>query len=338
MVGDVPVCDARVPGSARRREPRGVAGDDRAPQGHRCGPRRRTSGDSDRAGSRHRRSAGFRRDRPGPGRGGDAPAGETAPGRRLPLPGRTAARGGRRHPRWQRRRRPPRRRRRHRHPSTHLSEDHRQERGEPMSIHDDLPRHLVRAYSDTSDTRDELRRLRERLADAALAEGILDVASRTVDSPVGPLLLAATEHGLVRVAYLVEGHDAVLQALAERISPRILHAPARLDATALQLEDYFAGTRHTFDLPLYWRLSAGVRATVLHQLPDIGYGHTASYAAVAALAGNPKAVRAVGTACATNPLPVVVPCHRVIRSDGSMGGYLGGIEAKRTLLTLEDVA
>jgi methylated-DNA-[protein]-cysteine S-methyltransferase len=207
-----------------------------------------------------------------------------------------------------------------------------------MSIHDDLPRHLVRAYSDTSDTRDELRRLRERLADAALAEGILDVAYRTVDSPVGPLLLAATEHGLVRVAYLVEDHDAVLQALAERISPRILHAPARLDATALQLEEYFAGTRHTFDLPLDWRLSAGFRATVLHQLPDIGYGHTASYAAVAALAGNPKAVRAVGTACATNPLPVVVPCHRVVRSDGSMGGYLGGIEAKRTLLTLEAAA
>jgi methylated-DNA-[protein]-cysteine S-methyltransferase len=204
-----------------------------------------------------------------------------------------------------------------------------------MSIHDDLPRHLVQAFSDTPA---ELRRLRERLADAAQAEGILDVAYRTVDSPVGPLLLAATDQGLVRVAYRAEDHDAVLQTLAERISLRILHAPARLDTTARQLEEYFTGTRHAFDLALDWRLSAGFRATVLHRLPDIDYGHTASYAAVAALAGNPKAVRAVGSACATNPLPVIVPCHRVVRSDGSMGGYLGGLEAKHTLLTLEAAA
>jgi methylated-DNA-[protein]-cysteine S-methyltransferase len=203
-----------------------------------------------------------------------------------------------------------------------------------VNIHDDLPRHLAQAYPDTLD---ELRGLRERLAAAAQAEGILDIAYRTVDSPVGPLLLAATDVGLVRVAYSREDHDTVLQALADRISPRILHAPARLDTTAQQLEEYFTGIRHTFDVVLDWRLSAGFRASVLHRLPDIGYGHTASYAAVAALAGNPKAVRAVGTACATNPLPVVIPCHRVVRSDGSMGGYLGGVEAKRTLLTLEDV-
>jgi methylated-DNA-[protein]-cysteine S-methyltransferase len=204
-----------------------------------------------------------------------------------------------------------------------------------MNLHDDLSRDLARAYPDTHD---DLRRLRERLAAAAAAEGILDVAYRTVDSPVGPLLLAATERGLVRVAYLSEDHDAVLQHLSDRISPRILHAPARLDATAKELQEYFAGRRRTFDLSLDWRLSAGFRAAVLHRLPDIGYGHTASYAAVAALAGNPKAVRAVGTACATNPLPVVVPCHRVVRSDGSMGGYLGGIAAKRTLLALESAA
>jgi len=204
-----------------------------------------------------------------------------------------------------------------------------------MSIHDDLPRHLAQAYPDTPD---DLRRLRERLATAAQAEGILDLAYRTVDSPVGPLLLAATDIGLVRVAYSREDHDTVLQTLADRISPRILHAPVRLDPAARELEEYFAGTRQTFDLALDWRLSAGFRASVLHRLPDIGYGHTASYATVAALAGNPKAVRAVGTACATNPLPVVIPCHRVVRSDGSMGGYLGGVEAKRTLLTLEDVA
>ena len=204
-----------------------------------------------------------------------------------------------------------------------------------MSVHDDLPRHLAQAYPDIPD---DLRRLRERLATAAQTEGILDLAYRTVDSPVGPLLLAATDIGLVRVAYSREDHDTVLQTLADRISPRILHAPARLDPAARELEEYFAGTRQTFDLALDWRLSAGFRASVLHRLPDIGYGHTASYATVATMAGSPKAVRAVGTACATNPLPVVIPCHRVVRSDGSVGGYLGGVEAKRTLLTLEDVA
>ena len=182
-------------------------------------------------------------------------------------------------------------------------------------------------------------RLRARLTAAAEAEGILDIAYRTVDTPVGPLLLAATEQGLVRVAYPNQGHDAVLQALADRVSPRVLHAPGRLDPVARQLDDYFAGRRQRFDVPLDWRLSTGFRSTVLHHLAiDVDYGHTASYAALAALAGNPKAVRAVGTACATNPLPVVVPCHRVVRSDGAIGNYAGGVEAKRTLLELEAVA
>ena len=182
-------------------------------------------------------------------------------------------------------------------------------------------------------------RLRARLTAAAEAEGILDVAYRTMDTPVGPLLLAATEQGLVRVAYPNQGHDAVLQALADRVSPRVLHAPGRLDPVARQLDDYFAGRRQRFDVPLDWRLSTGFRSTVLHHLAiDVDYGHTASYAALAALAGNPKAVRAVGTACATNPLPVVVPCHRVVRSDGAIGNYAGGVEAKRTLLELEAVA
>jgi methylated-DNA-[protein]-cysteine S-methyltransferase len=179
-------------------------------------------------------------------------------------------------------------------------------------------------------------RLRAALAEAAESEGILDVAYRTLDTPVGPLLLAATEQGLIRVAYPNQGHDSVLQALADQVSPRVLHAPGRLDPVARQLDDYFAGRRQQFDLPLDWRLSTGFRSTVLHHLAtDVDYGHTASYAALAALAGNPKAVRAVGTACATNPLPVVVPCHRVVRSDGAMGNYAGGVEAKRTLLELE---
>jgi methylated-DNA-[protein]-cysteine S-methyltransferase len=185
---------------------------------------------------------------------------------------------------------------------------------------------------------DHLRRLHERLAAAAEAEHLLDIAYRTVDTPVGSLLLAATETGLVRVAYASEDHERVLESLSDRISPRILHHPARLDAAARELDEYFHGRRRAFDLSLDWRLSAGFRETVLRHLSDIAYGHTASYATVAELAGRPKAVRAVGTACATNPLPVIVPCHRVIRSDGSMGGYLGGLDAKTTLLELEAAA
>jgi methylated-DNA-[protein]-cysteine S-methyltransferase len=177
--------------------------------------------------------------------------------------------------------------------------------------------------------------LQNRLAAAAQRDGVLDIAYRVVDSPVGPLLIAATEVGLLRVAYASEGHDAVLQRLADKVSPRILLAPDRLDTAARELDEYFAGVRREFDVPLDWRLSAGFRAAVLRHLPEIGYGRTASYAAVAELAGNPRAVRAVGTACATNPLPVVVPCHRVVRSDGAMGGYLGGPQAKRLLLDLE---
>jgi methylated-DNA-[protein]-cysteine S-methyltransferase len=182
------------------------------------------------------------------------------------------------------------------------------------------------------------RRLHARLVRAAAAEGILDVAYRTIDSPVGPLLLAGTDQGLVRVAYAREGHDQVLEKLAERISPRILRAPARLDAVARELEEYFAGARTRFDVPLDFRLSTGFRREVLAHLPEIGYGKTASYASVARAAGSPRAVRAVGTACATNPLPVIVPCHRVVRSDGTVGGYVGGPEAKNILLRLEAAA
>ncbi len=182
----------------------------------------------------------------------------------------------------------------------------------------------------------DLARLQTRLAGAADADGLLDVGYRTLDTPVGALLLAATPAGLVRVAFAGEGHDTVLQTLSEQISPRLLNAPARLDEVARQLDDYFAGRRQRFDLPLDWQLSRGFRRTVLgHLATDIGYGATASYAVLANLAGSPNAVRAVGTACATNPIPVVVPCHRVVRSDGSMGGYRGGPDAKRVLLHLE---
>jgi methylated-DNA-[protein]-cysteine S-methyltransferase len=184
----------------------------------------------------------------------------------------------------------------------------------------------------------DLAALHDRLVARADASDLVDVAYRTIDSPVGPLLLAATPEGLLRVAYDSEDHDRVLATLAERVSPRILNAPRRLDPAARELDEYFAGARRQFDLPLDLSLSRGFRLTVLSHLPDIGYGQTASYGTVAALAGRPRAARAVGTACASNPLPVVVPCHRVIRADGDIGAYLGGPAAKRLLLGLEAAA
>ncbi|WP_343899466.1 methylated-DNA--[protein]-cysteine S-methyltransferase [Arthrobacter rhombi] len=190
-----------------------------------------------------------------------------------------------------------------------------------------------------TETRQEARHLdalRATLAQRAEASGLLEVAYRTVDSPVGPLLLAATGRGLVRVAYEREGFEAVLGTLAERIGPRILRGGHRLDGPARQLDEYFAHQRTAFDLELDHRLTSGFRQTVQAYLPRIGYGHTATYKQVAADVGNPNAVRAVGTACATNPLPVVVPCHRVLRSDGGLGGYIGGLEAKTALLQLEE--
>ena len=183
---------------------------------------------------------------------------------------------------------------------------------------------------------DHLRRLHARLESDAQAGDLLDIAYRTVDSAVGPLLLAATPLGLLRVAFANEGHDSVLQSLSLRISPRILEAATRLDPIARQLDEFFTGRRRSFDVALDWSLSRGFRRTVLEHLnADIGYGTTTSYATLARLSGSPKAVRAVGTACATNPIPIVVPCHRVIRSDGSVGAYRGGPTAKRILLDLE---
>jgi methylated-DNA-[protein]-cysteine S-methyltransferase len=180
-----------------------------------------------------------------------------------------------------------------------------------------------------------LDRLHDRLVDAATTERMLDVAYRTVDSPLGPLLLAATEAGVVRLAYEREDHDKVLQALALKVSPRVLHAPGRLDEAARQLEGYFTGRRRSFDVPLDLRLSAGFRRQVLDHLRTIAYGHTESYAHVARATGRASAVRAVGSACATNPVPLLVPCHRVLRSDGTLGGYVGGLGAKQALLALE---
>ncbi|MYV47995.1 methylated-DNA--[protein]-cysteine S-methyltransferase [Streptomyces sp. SID2888] len=184
----------------------------------------------------------------------------------------------------------------------------------------------------------KLAMLHQRLEAAAQAEGLVDVAYTTVDSPVGKLLLAATPKGLVRVAYARENHDQVLEALAAKLSPRILRAPKQLDEVARELDEYFDHRRQQFDLPLDLSLSRGFRQLVQKHLPQIGYGQTRSYKEMAEMVGSPKAVRAVGTACATNPLPVVVPCHRVLRTDGTLGGYIGGLEAKTTLLDLEAAA
>ncbi|MBC9955520.1 methylated-DNA--[protein]-cysteine S-methyltransferase [Yimella sp. cx-51] len=178
-----------------------------------------------------------------------------------------------------------------------------------------------------------LDRLAARVATGAGTE--LDIAYRTIDSPVGTLLLAATPEGLLRVAYAGEDFDAVLTTLAHRVSPRIMSEPHRLDDAAYALDAYFAGATSGFDLPLDRSLSRGFRKVVQEHLSTIEYGSTQSYSQVAQQVGNPRAVRAVGTACSTNPLPIVVPCHRVLRADGSMGAYLGGVKAKQELLDLE---
>lgn len=187
----------------------------------------------------------------------------------------------------------------------------------------------------TAGSTDHLHRVLEAAAQHA---GILDVAYTTVDTPVGLLLLAATETGLLRVAFESEDHDRVLESIAAQVSPRILRAPERLRSVVEEIGQYFAGDRRTFDLAVDLSLSSGFRQLVQRHLPDIAYGRTETYKDVAAAVGNPKAMRAVGSACATNPLPVVVPCHRVVRTDGGLGGYIGGLDAKRTLLRLEAAA
>lgn len=181
-------------------------------------------------------------------------------------------------------------------------------------------------------------RLRARLVAEAERAEVLDLTYRTMASPFGPLLLVASATGLVRVAFEREDHDAVLARLALEVSPRILASGRRLDDVARQLDEYFAGGRHEFDVPIDLQLVRGFRRTVIDHLRDIAYGTTTSYAALARAAGNPAAVRAVGSACSHNPIPLVVPCHRVVRSDGSIGQYLGGAGIKQALLALESAA
>jgi methylated-DNA-[protein]-cysteine S-methyltransferase len=177
--------------------------------------------------------------------------------------------------------------------------------------------------------------LRARLATRAEEEALLDVAYAPVDSPLGTLVVATTPTGVVRLAFADEPRDTVLADLARRLSPRVLEAPARLDPARRELDEYFGGKRTRFDLALDWALTTGFRRDVLTATSRIPYGETATYTSVATAAGNPRAVRAAGSALATNPIPIIVPCHRVVRSDGTLGGYRGGLPLKDELLRLE---
>jgi methylated-DNA-[protein]-cysteine S-methyltransferase len=176
-----------------------------------------------------------------------------------------------------------------------------------------------------------------RIAERASEEGLLDVAYATTDSPFGPLLLATTPAGLVRVGLPNQDADELLVDLSRRVSPRVLEAPPELDEARRQLDLYFDGKLDRFDLPLDWQLSEGFRLRVLHAIAAIPYGETRSYTEMATRAGNERAVRAAGTACGRNPIPLVVPCHRVLRSGGALGGYGGGVPMKQGLLQLEGV-
>lgn len=175
----------------------------------------------------------------------------------------------------------------------------------------------------------------EALRERAAAEGLLDVAYTTVDSPFGTLLLAKTPRGLVRIGLPNEDTQALLGDLAGRISPRVLEVPAGLDEERRELDDYFVGRRHSFDLPIDWQLSHGFLLRARQGIAAIPYGETRTYTDLARAAGNERAVRAAGAACSRNPIPLVVPCHRVLRSDGSLGGYAGGLGMKEKLLELE---
>jgi methylated-DNA-[protein]-cysteine S-methyltransferase len=177
---------------------------------------------------------------------------------------------------------------------------------------------------------------RERFASRALGEDLADVAYAYADSPLGPLLLAATPRGLACVSYLdFGGEDATLERIAARLSPRVIEAPARLEAARRQLDDYFSGRRRDFDLSIDWGLVGDFGRRVLGRTARIPYGSVATYGEVAREIGSPGAARATGNALGANPMPIVVPCHRVVASGGKMGGYTGGVERKQLLLGLE---
>jgi methylated-DNA-[protein]-cysteine S-methyltransferase len=196
-------------------------------------------------------------------------------------------------------------------------------------VTDDLERRLAGAV--------DLDRLRTALARRAAADGLLDVAYASHDSPLGPLTVVVTPAGLLQLSYPGEPAEAQLDEIAARISPRILEAPERTDDVRRQLDEYFAGARQAFDLPIDWRLVGGFAGAVLRATARIPFGDVSTYRDVATEAGSPNAYRAAGNALGSNPIPIVVPCHRVLHAGGGLGGYTGGLDRKRYLLTLEGV-
>jgi methylated-DNA-[protein]-cysteine S-methyltransferase len=173
----------------------------------------------------------------------------------------------------------------------------------------------------------------DRALAAAAADGDVDVALGETDSPVGQLVLAATDRGLVAVSY--SDADETAAWLAHRLSPRLVRLPARVDAARRQLDEYFERRRRDFDLPLDWSLVTPFQRRVLDATVAIPYGEVSTYSDIAAAAGSPGGARATGNALGHNPMPVVVPCHRVVHRGGGLGGYTGGLDRKRTLLTVE---
>lgn len=173
------------------------------------------------------------------------------------------------------------------------------------------------------------------ITQAATAAGLIDVAYALHESPVGELLLAATPRGLIRLSYVDSGEEATIEQLARLVSPRVLRAPRRLDPVRRELEQYFEGSRQQFQVELDWALTRGFGRRVLQAAARIPYGSVSTYAEVAASAGSPRGSRAAGNALGANPIPIIVPCHRVLRSGGGLGGYTGGLGRKRTLLAVE---
>jgi methylated-DNA-[protein]-cysteine S-methyltransferase len=186
-----------------------------------------------------------------------------------------------------------------------------------------------------SDADSASRRAAAGLADRADREGLVDVAFVTVPSPFGDLVVATTRRGLVRLAYPNEDRDQVLEKLASALSPRVLEAPARLDRVRRELDEYFDGRRRRFDFPVDYALTGGFTRKVLRATARIPFGSLSTYTEVAGRAGNPRAYRAAGNALGSNPIPIVVPCHRVVHTGGGLGGYTGGLDRKRFLLSLE---
>jgi len=183
----------------------------------------------------------------------------------------------------------------------------------------------------------DLERMRGALASRAAEEGLLDVAYGVADSPLGPLTVIVTRRGLIRLSYAHEAIDEQLDEIATRISPRILASAERTDSVRRQLDEYFSGDRRRFDVPIDWRLVRGFSGDVLRATARIPFGSVSSYREVAGVAGSPNAYRAAGNALGSNPVPIVVPCHRVLHAGGGLGGYTGGLDRKRFLLRLEGV-